>query len=262
MLDGSTLHNKMSRFFYFIVLFLGLSINTFGQRNATDSVDHINYFSADFAYHFPQYDMKTWFNNSATIGASYGLKTDHNWTFTFDFSYLWGDHINNQDSVIWNIADADGNIVDGNGQLAVINYSESGWSGMASVGKVFPLNKNNQNSGIWVKAGIGFLQHKILISNPNNVTPQIKDDYKKGYDQLSNGFACNQFIGYFWISKRSMINAYAGFEAIEGWTKLRRTVDFNTGLPDNTRKFDLLIGFKIGAVIPIFKRRPESFYIN
>ena len=106
-----------------------------------DSVDHISYFSADFAYHFPQFDMKKWFNNSATIGASYGIKTDKNWTFCIDFSYLWGENINNKDSVLWNISNADGNIIDGDGQFAVIDYSESGWTGMVSVGKVFPVNK-------------------------------------------------------------------------------------------------------------------------
>jgi hypothetical protein len=94
------------------------------------------------------------------------------------------------------------------------------------------------------------------------VAPQIKGDYKKGYDKLSNGFACTQFVGYLWISKRSAVNAYAGFEIIEGWTKSRRTVDYNTGLPDTQQKFDMLIGLKIGAIIPIFKRRPDSFYIN
>lgn len=257
-----TLHYKMSKKSYLFLLFFGLTVSTFGQRNLIDSTDHINFFSADLAYHFPQYDMKKWFYNDATIGASYGIKTDNNWTFGIDFSYLWGESIRNRDSILWNIAGADGNITDGNGQPAVINYSESGWTGTISVGKVFPLNKKNLNSGLWVKAGMGFLQHKILIDNPNNVAPQIKDDYKKGYDKLSNGFSCSQFVGYLWISKRSVINAYAGFEAIEGWTKLRRTVDYNTGLPDNTRKFDLMIGFKIGAIIPIFKRRPESFYIN
>jgi len=252
----------MSKRILIILFFIGLNISLFGQRNFVDSVDHINYFSADLAYHIPQYDMAKWFGNSATIGATYGFKTDKNWTFGIDFSYLWGDRIKNNNLVLQNIQTSDGNVIDGDGQYAVINFSESGWTGMLTVGKVFPLNKKNQNSGLWVKGGIGFLQHKILIENPSNVTPQIKDEYKKGYDKLSNGFAANQFIGYLWISKRSVINAYAGFDFMEGWTKSRRTVDFNTGLPDTDTKFDMLIGIKVGAIIPIFKRRPESFYIN
>lgn len=243
--------------FIFLCLF---SINA--QKDRTDSADYISFFSADYAYHIPQYDMAKWFSNSSTIGASFGIKNANNWTFGVDFGYLWGENIRNRDSVLRNITNSDGNIIDGNGQFAILNFTESGWTGSVNVGKVFPVSKLNQNSGIWVKAGIGFLQHKILIDNPKNLAPQIKDEYKKGYDLLSNGFSCNQFVGYLWISKRSVINAYFGVEFIEGWTKLRRTVDFNTGLPDNTRKFDLLMGLKVGAIIPIFKRRPDTYYFN
>lgn len=252
----------MHKFLLFTTLFFGLIFTSFAQKIAVDSADQIHYFSADFAYHIPQYDMAKWFNNSASVGATYGIKTASNWTFGIDFSYLWSESIKNQDSVLRNITNSDGNIIDGNGQYAILNYTESGWTGMLTVGKVFPVSKRFQNSGIWVRGGIGFLQHKILIDNPKNVAPQIKDEYKKGYDQLSNGFSCSQFIGYLWISKRTTVSAYAGFEFIEGWTKSRRSTDFNTGVYDNTTKFDVLTGLKIGVIVPVFKRRPESFYYN
>ncbi len=252
----------MRRILLITTLFLGIISVSNAQKIAIDSADQIHYFSADYAYHIPKYDMSKWFNNSSTIGATYGIKTQGNWSFGIDFSYLWGETIKNKDSVLRSIATSDGNIIDGNGQFAILNYTESGWTGMLTVGKVFPVLKRNQNSGIWVKAGIGFLQHKILIDNPKNVAPQIKGDYKKGYDQLSNGFACNQFVGYLWISKRTALNLYGGFDFIEGWTKSRRSIDFNTGVYDNTQKFDVLMGLKVGVIVPIFKRRPESFYFN
>ncbi|MEI6346800.1 MAG: hypothetical protein WCP69_02525 [Bacteroidota bacterium] len=252
----------MHKFIFSALVATLISTSLYSQKQQIDSADRINYFSADFAYHIPQYDMSKWFYNSATIGATYCIKTSSNWTFGLDVNYLWGDQIKNKDSVLKNITNSDGNIIDGNGQYAIINYTESGWTGTFTVGKVFPLTKKNQNSGLWIKGGIGFLQHKILITNPKNVAPQIKDDYKKGYDQLANGLSCSQFIGYLWISKRSAVNAYAGFEIIEGWTKSRRTTDFNTGLPDKSQKFDVLTGFKIGVIIPIYKRRPEAFYVN
>lgn len=252
----------MQKIYLTSIFFTLLFTSIYSQKVQIDSADQISYFSADIAYHIPKYDMSTWFYNDASIGATYGMKLESNWTLGVDFSYIWGDQIKNKEAVLSSITNSDGNIIDGNGQYAIINYTESGWSGMFTVGKVFPLTKKNQNSGLWIKGGIGFLQHKILITNPKNVAPQIKGDYKKGYDKLSNGFACTQFVGYLWISKRSAVNAYAGFEIIEGWTKSRRTVDYNTGLPDNQQKFDMLIGLKIGAIIPIFKRRPDSFYIN
>lgn len=247
----------------FTFIFISLTIQSaLGQKEKTDSLDYITFFSADYAYHIPKYDMAKWFNNSSTIGASFGIKNAKNWTFGANINYLWGESVKNQNSVLRGITNSDGNIIDGNGQFAIINYSESGWTGSVNIGKVIPLSSRNQNSGLWIRGGIGFLQHKILIQNPKNLAPQIKDDYKKGYDLLSNGFSCNQFIGYLWLSKRSAINAYVGFEFVEGWTKLRRTIDFNTGLPDNSQKFDLLMGIKIGAIIPVFKRRPDTYYFN
>jgi hypothetical protein len=252
----------MRKYLLFTTLLFGIIINSSAQKNTVDSADRIHYFSADYAYHAPKYDMTKWFHNSSTIGATYGMKTVGNWTFGIDINYLWGESVKNQDSVLHNITNSDGNIIDGNGQFAVLNFSESGWTGTLTVGKVFPIAKRYQNSGIWIKGGIGFLQHKILIDNPKNVAPQIKGDYKKGYDQLSNGIACSQFLGYLWISKHTTVSAYAGFEVIEGWTKSRRSIDFNTGVYDNTKKFDMLMGLKVGVIIPVYKRRPEAFYFN
>lgn len=252
----------MQKYLLSIAFFFVVCLSSNAQKIEIDSADRINFFSADIACHLPEYDMKEWFYTSATVGATFGIKTASNWTFGVDFGYLWGDGVRNKDSVLRNITNSDGNIIDANGQYAIVSYSESGWTGMFTVGKVFPVNKINQNSGVWVRGGIGFLQHKILINNPKNVAPQIKDEYKKGYDQLSNGFAASQFLGYLWISKRSAISAYAGFEFIEGWTKSRRTTDFNMGVYNDSQKFDLLMGLKIGIIIPVFKRTPDSYYFN
>ncbi len=247
---------------YTIIIALLFSFNFIRSQTSVDSSDFVAFFNANLGYQFPKYDMETWFGQNANVGGGFSIKTTSNWTFEIGFNYLWGNTIKNKDSVLYSILTSEKNIIDGNGQYGIINYSEAGWSTMFTIGKIIPISKKYQNSGLWIKAGFGLLQHKILIESQDNLIPQIKDDYRKGYDKLSNGFSASQFIGYVWLSKRGVKNAFAGFEFVEGWTKSRRDVDFNTGLPDTKAKFDLLMGVKIGWIISVYKRKPDAFYFN
>jgi hypothetical protein len=108
--------------------------------------------------------------------------------------------------------------------------------------------------------GGGMLQHKILIDNEDRNVPSISGDYKKGYDRLSNGFALREFIGYQFLSNYRLINFYAGVEFIQAWTKCRRIVNFDTMQRDLTKRHDLLIGIRVGWLLPIYNRMPDEYY--
>ncbi len=70
----------------------------------------------------------------------------------------------------------------------------------------------------------------------------------------------NEFIGYLFLGKTRILNFYAGFEFVQAWTKNRRDVNFDTGEKDDKLRFDILTGFKIGWVIPLYKRTPSDYY--
>ena len=53
---------------------------------------------------------------------------------------------------------------------------------------------------------------------------------------------------------------FGGFEFIEGFTAGRRDYNYSTGKADNTKRFDLLMGVKVGWVLPFYKQAPEKFY--
>jgi len=248
------------KFFFLILTFILFLNKTFSQT--TDTTDYIVFFNSNLGYHIPSYDMTKWFGNNATIGAGFTIKNSSNFTFELSYNYIWGNDVKNQDSILQGLQTSEGQIIDGNGQYGVINFSETGWYSMFSIGKVIPIGSKHLNSGLWFKAGLGIFEHKILIKTPENLIPQIKDDYKKGYDKLSNGFAASQFIGYIWLSKTGVKNAFAGFEFVEAWTKSRRSVSFINGEKDNSQYFDLLMGVKIGWIISVYKRKPEPFYYN
>ena len=66
------------------------------------------------------------------------------------------------------------------------------------------------------------------------------------------------------MGDNNWLNFYAGFYIQEGFTKNRRTVFFDmpdTPVPTNLRT-DLLYGFKVGWLIPVYKRAPKAYYFD
>ena len=109
--------------------------------------------------------------------------------------------------------------------------------------------------------GAGYIQHKIFIDTPGNVVPYLEDEYRKGFDRFTNGPMLNQFLGYVNFSNSKRVNFYAGIDLTEGFTQNRRT-NFDTGLKDETKRFDLMIGIHIGWVFPLYKRVADQIYFN
>jgi len=248
------------RLFYFLLFFLSISYNSFAQRNIKDSSVFISMFSANYSYQIPGEDLADRFGNNSNIGASFMMKTKSNWILSVDYSYMFGEKIHDKDSILKSIATSTGDIIDGNGQYADIVMYERGFHSTIKAGKIFPVFGTNPNSGIFIMAGAGLLQHKIRIENSENAAPQIKDDYKKGYDKLSNGFALSEMIGYTYFGNKRMANFYIGIEFVQAWTQSRRDYDFTLMGKDETKHFDVLSGIKVGWIIPLYKRLPNKFY--
>ncbi len=243
----------------FLILFVTSSLTNSFSQSTVDSSDFILFFDINVGYDMPAADMSNRFGMNSIVGAGFNIKTRQNWTFGCSYNYFFGDDVKNENVYLSSILISEGVIIDGNGQYAEINLMERGWDAFLKFGKVFPFSKN-RNSGIWINSGLGLLQHKILINNPLNLAPQIKGDYKKGYDKLSNGFALNQFVGYVWINKKNIFNTYAGFEITAAWTENRRSWDYILAKKFEEKRFDVIFGIKAGWIIPIFKRSPDPFY--
>lgn len=243
--------------FVFVLL---LTCSAYSQVNVRDSLVASPMMTASFGYHIPSGDLKNRFGNSNTLGSSLWFKRKSNWIFGVNAMYIFGQSVKNKDSILKNISNNKGDIIDGNGQIAEVFFYERGFHCSAELGKIIPAFGPNRNSGIMILTGVGLLQHKIRIENPENVAPQIVGDYKKGYDKLSNGLALNHFIGYVFFDNHRIINFYAGIEAIEAWTANRRSFDFVMMRKDDKKRFDMLTGIKVGWVIPFYRRSTSTYY--
>jgi len=246
------------------ILFLAIvsSAGAFSQTSPKDSSVVAPIFFMGGGFQVPGGDLADRFGNNACAGGGFLLKTRDNWLAGAGFTYLFGTDIRIEDQVMANLYTSDGHIIDEGGNYGFYTLFERGFYLPLHVGKVISLPFTNPNSGLLLMGSAGYFQHKIRISVQDNSIPQLKGDYKRGYDRLTGGVGISECIGYFHIGNSRLMNYFAGVEFFQSWTKPLRDVNFDTRLPDApSKRKDLLMGVRIAWMIPIYKRMPEAFYL-
>jgi len=250
----------ISRYLPFLLAAVLIHSQCKAQKSINDSSITFTVIGTNYGFLFPGGDMADRFGSCSEIGGSFALKLKSNWTLSFDAQYLFGKTVK-EDHILDGITTDDNVIIGEDGAYADVRFYERGYHITFSIGKVLSFNKPNPNSGIWITAGGGFLQHKIRIDAVNDDVPELSTEYRKGYDRLTNGFELREFLGYIYFGKKRLINFYAGFEFIQGFTQNRRDYNFDTKTHDDEKRIDLLNGFRVGWLLPLYKRPPEKFYL-
>jgi hypothetical protein len=207
----------------------------------------------------PEGDMAERFGNNSMAGIDLFRKTKSNFVYGLSGGFLFGNDVT-EPGLMSSIVTSEGEIIGIDGLIADVRVYERGYQMSAVVGKIFPVSKLNPNSGIIVMAGPGFMQHKIRIETINNTVPMLDGDYRKGYDRLSNGFELREFIGFVSFGNRQLVNFYGEFEFIQAFTENRRSHNFDNPALNGEKRTDLLFGFKVGWIMPFYKKKPKEFY--
>lgn len=242
-------------FFFILFAFVGNA-----QVNVRDSAINAPMFYITYAYQINDGDIAKRFRNNSSIGGGFQIKIKKNWLFGGEYNYLFGGKVKDEASILSMISTSDGYIIGSNGEYAQVNFVQAGFYMSIKVGKIIPVLSPNPNSGIMVSLQPGFLQHRIKINNPNNTAPQLSGDYKKGYDEMANGFSVTEFLGYLYMGNKRIYSFYAGFECTQAFTKFRRAFNFNTISRDTGQKYDYFYSFRVGWLIPLYKRTPVGYY--
>ncbi|GJM31306.1 MAG: hypothetical protein DHS20C18_03070 [Saprospiraceae bacterium] len=234
----------------FLVVF-GLQ-NAAGQSNYVANKGNALLVNFSFGAQMPGGDIKPRFGNNSNLGLGLEFLTDEsNWIFGLEGYYIFGSQV--KQDVLSTLRTPEGYIIGNDRNIANIQLRERGLYMGALIGKIIPFSETKKRSGLRLTVGMGLLQHKIRIQDdPDRSVPQLLDDYKKGYDRLSNGLALNEFIGYQRLSENKRINFYAGIELTQGFTKNRRDFNFDTEAKDDANRLDFLFGFRIGWVLPFY----------
>jgi len=254
------MHPPFSRFLLaFASLFVFIP-GSVAQKNINDSSITFSFVGVNYGYMIPGGDLAKRFGNNSSVGGSYTVKLKSQWIISADGQFLFGKSVK-EDQILAGITTLENKIIGDDGAYADVRFYERGYHFSLSVGRIFTFNKPNPNSGIWVTAGAGFIQHKIRIDAVSQNVPSLTKEYVKGYDRLTNGFELREFIGYAFFGKKRLINFYAGVEFIQGFTQNRRNFNFDTKERDESKRTDLLTGIRVGWLLPLYKRPPEKYYL-
>lgn len=230
------------------------------QKTASkDTVTQMLLIDFSFAPQLPAGDMSDRFGWNSNVGSGFSLKTKNNLLFNLSGYFLFGDQIE-ENEILDNLRTQREAILGIDGKYAEIRLFERGYHIAAGIGKLYPWIGPNANSGVLFMLHAGFLQHKIKIDAIGNTVPTLNEEYKKGYDRLSNGLAFTQSVRYMHIPHRSFFNFYAGLEITEGFTKNRRSYNFDTMTADEDSRLDILLGARFGIIIPINRKAAEFYY--
>jgi len=245
-----------------ILLFaLAVPFVTNAQFQVRDSSVFNPHFSVSLGYQWPGGDLADRFGNSGSPGIGFHIKSKTNWYYGIQWNYVFGNKVT-EPGLLRNLRTNNGEILDDQGQIAVMFIQQRGYSAALEGGRLFNFIGPNPNSGLLIKGGVGFFQHKIRIEHQTNPIGQLEGDYLKGYDRLTNGFALNQFIGYYHMSNNRLINFFVGVESLQAFTQSRRDFNFDTQMKEENKRFDMLLGVRAGWCVHLYRRAADLYYFN
>ncbi len=206
------------------------------------------------------------FGNSNTLGIGGAYKFGRNWQAGGGLDLIFSGTVK-ENNMFDSITGPSNNMIDAQGNLALVRLYERGFHFHFDFGKIITLDRIHKNSGLLLTGGIGMMQHKIRFQFTRTIMPQLENGMYKGYDRLSNGFMLRGFMGYQRTEPDELLHFYAGVEYLKGFTKSRRELNYDTRVRDTRLRNDILLGLKIGFIIPIGGRKTgtkkgeeEKFY--
>jgi hypothetical protein len=199
------------------------------------------------------------FASGFSIGVSPVYMSSNQWLFGVDVKALFGGDV--KEDVLANLRTSTGEIIGQNKEFALVSLNQRGYFLGGTIGKIIPLTADKR-SGIRATGSVGILNHKIRIDEFGSL-PQLSGKngaYRLGYDRLTYGVGFTEFIGYQYLSRNRLVNFYVGAEFTQGITKNRRTVNYDTGFADTEQRFDNIIGFKAGWILPLYDTKSTEVY--
>lgn len=241
---------------------LFISSYTFCQRDVSEAIA-TPYIGIHYGANLPGGELAERYGFINSVGTHIGYKTKKNWIFGIEGNLLFGNNVKIE-GVLQNLIDDHQQIINSSGAPASVGTFFRGFNVNAVFSKVIPVWGPNPNSGIIVQLGGGYLWHKMKIDALDDEVPQVQGEYTKGYDRLTIGVNTTQFIGYNYMANRGIVNFYAGFYFMQGFTKNQRDVFWDHPNEQASKKIRIehLFGIKVGWLVPIYKRQAKDFYFN
>lgn len=213
------------------------------------------------AFDVPGADLADRYGLSYRLGATVFYKFKSNWLIGPKADFILGNIIK-EDSFLYNIKDKYGSFIGQNSQRVGVNIYQRGYMFGIQGGKILNFNSNNGDNGLMLLTGFGFMQHKIVIRDRDDVVASLTKEYLKGYDRLVTGWYVEQFVGYAYFGKNALVNFNIGVNCVIGFNKGRRDYLFDVMRPGTESRTDILFGIRGGWYIPIFKQKADDIFFE
>ncbi len=241
------------------LFFLLLPFVSNAQASLKDTSKLVVHVAPSYALQVPDEDMAERFGLNSSLSMETSVKFASQWELSLQGDFLFGNRVKNKDSLLTWVKTSKGEIVTREGDYAPVEYHERGFMISLSGGRLFPAGPN-PNSGFFVRAGAGYIQHNIRVELGDKEVPQLDDEYEPYYDRLAGGFMLRETIGYRYLDNKGMINFFLSIGAVQGFTTTMRDYNIDAmGRIDDSRT-DFLYEFRAGWILPLHKRAPDEFY--
>lgn len=234
-----------------ILVALVISTSSFGQSYLRDSIISITSFQFGYTPSLTAFDMGDKSDFLHIFSPSISHKNKSNWYFKGSLGLIVGHNALERGTPRMVFSELELPIsADGLIQEMAIRFQ--GFSFGLEIGKLINVSNHNLNSGLYVAAGVGFLQHRIKFDYLGQGVMQLEEPYIFGYDRLTNGTLIYQFIGWRKYSNRNSFNYEFGLELNQGLTKNRRSWNYDLFGPDNNLRLDFYYGLRMNVILPFY----------
>ena len=239
------------------ILILGLL--SFSAQAQKDTLLSIPFYKLSYAVAVPGLELANRFGTFSSGEMGFTLKHRNHWLAGIKGNFMWSNQVK-EDSILQGLYSGPG-IIGIEGNLTDPLLEMRGWAVYLEGGYQLPWLKANKNSGFMATVSAGIISHKIRISYRNASIPRLDDkDFLKGYDRKSMGFSAKGFFGYYYFSKKRMINFFAGVEYTYASVKNVRKYNYDTKSYDTAKHENSILGFRLGWILLLNKRPAEEFY--
>jgi hypothetical protein len=241
-----------------LVIFL-LSIISIESKAQEDQNKSVNGYILDFGIglgaNIPLADLKDRYGSNLNFSLGGDLINKNNWLINGEYIYMFSDNV--KEDVLAPYRTPTRFLLGDDEQLAEIIMRERCFYLGIGIGRIIPLQKETR-SGIKLLVNAGILQHQIKFADERNSLAQIRAGRSVGYDRLTRGFSLKETIAYKHLSADKRLNFEFALDFIQGFTSEVRAFNFDTQLPTNKSRFDMIIGARIVWNLPFYKGGVEK----
>ena len=254
------------RTLYPLLFIASLSVHAEAQTQKAKSTDAGIYIQTGLSTLTPLGDWKRTYASGMVFALDPGYKTEKQWTVGLLGRALYGMPVRIEEQILGFLETVDNQILGLSGSYAEVRTEGRGTQLGVYLGKIFPKTGLNPLSGIECRIGGGWMQHRIVFTNPEASVPLVNKPYSDGFDRLHQGAFWEQSIGYFHRDPKGSIHYQLGLDLFQARTVSARGYNYDTRLPDTEKKWDL--GWQIRATwyLPLFKSsQPKTgprFYVD